>query len=187
MTTEDKKIEGHAYDGIEELDNSLPQWWLLTFYGTIIFSAIYFLYYVIGNGPGLHQEYMQDKVALEAIVAKNSSGSGPGDAAALLALVKNPEKQKAGKPIYDTRCASCHGTAGQGGIGPNLADDYWIHGGKPAEVLATISNGVGDKGMPPWGGMLSNDDLQSVLAYVKSLRGTNPAGAKAPQGDLVKE
>jgi len=186
MSEEEKKIVGHAYDGIEELDNSLPRWWLLTFYGTIIFSAFYFFYYSMSDGPTLTQEFQKNIATLEVTQAK-SSGEGEVDETALLAAVKSPDKQKHGKEVYQTRCASCHGADGQGGIGPNLTDNYWIHGGKPAEILATITNGVGDKGMPPWGPMLSQDDLQSLVAFIKSIHGTTPPGAKAPQGDLMKE
>jgi cytochrome c oxidase cbb3-type subunit 3 len=185
--TEENKIAGHAYDNIEELDNPLPRWWLLTFYGTIAFSVVYFFYYTLGDGPGLTREWQKERAQLELTLSKNSGGNGPTDENALLAVVKDLEKQKSGKSLYQTRCASCHGAEGQGGIGPNLTDNYWIHGGKPAQVLATITNGVGDKGMPPWGGMLNKDELNSLVAFVKSINGTNPAGAKAPQGDLVKE
>lgn len=187
MSEEGNKIVGHSYDGIEELDHSLPRWWLLTFYGTILFSALYFVYYSMGDGPTLFQEYNREKVALEVAQAKNTSGGGPADETKLLATIKNPEKQKHGKEVYQTRCASCHGAEGQGGIGPNLTDDYWIHGNKPSQIVATIVNGVGDKGMPPWGPLLSEDDIFSLTAYIKSIHGTNPAGAKAPQGELIKE
>ena len=82
---------------------------------------------------------------------------------------------------------ACHGDKGQGGIGPNLTDDYWLHGGKLAQIAATITNGVSDKGMPPWGPMLSGEQIKSLAVFVKSLHGTNPPGAKAPQGELEKD
>ena len=187
MTTEDKKIEGHAYDGIEELDNSLPQWWLLTFYGTIVFAAAYFLYYSIGNGPTLQQEFHQDQRENVALQMQSSKNVVQVDESGLLAISKNPERQAAGKEIFGKYCVACHGAVGQGGIGPNLTDDYWLHGSKPSQILKTITSGVEGTAMQAWGNLLKPEEIQSAMAYVKSIRGSNPPGAKAPQGELVKE
>jgi cytochrome c oxidase cbb3-type subunit 3 len=91
-----------------------------------------------------------------------------------------------GKATYATNCASCHGPAGGGIIGPNLTDDYWIHGGSLAEIRTVVADGVLDKGMPPWNKLLKPDQVNAVVAYISTLRGTNPAGAKPPQGELVR-
>lgn len=181
------KIEGHSYDGIEELDNALPNWWLNGFYLTILFSAIYFVYYAMGDGPSLKKEYERDQQAHQYLAAVEKSKAPAANEDDLRALLKDPAKLALGKEAFKSKCVSCHGEQGQGGIGPNLTDDYWIHGGKMAQILTTITQGVADKGMPPWGGVLKQDELFAVTAYVKSLRGTHPPHPKAPQGEFEKE
>ena len=182
-----KKLTGHVYDGIEELDHSLPRWWVNLFYITIVFSVGYFAYYELGQGPSLLTEYERDKNEVELIAfAKNQSTpqASEGD---LRALLKKPETIKSGKEIFLAKCASCHGALGEGGIGPNLTDDYWIHGSKMTEIAKTISEGVLDKGMPPWKAVLKTEELHAVTAFVKSIRGTHPPNSKGPQGELVQE
>lgn len=87
--------------------------------------------------------------------------------------------QKKGTQVFESKCANCHGKKGEGGIGPNLTDGHWIHGGKLAQIAAIIEKGVNEKGMPPWGAVLSRDELRGAVAYIRTLRGTNPPGAKA--------
>jgi cytochrome c oxidase cbb3-type subunit 3 len=184
---EGEVITGHEYDGIHELDNPLPRWWLATFYITVIFGVIYFAYYIVGPGPTLNEELRTNMARLEEKIPKKPQGSGM-DEAKLLALLKNPEEIKKGQAVFQARCVSCHGDKGQGVIGPNLCDNFWIHGkGTPPEIAKVISEGVNDKGMPPWGPVLKEDELYAVAAYVKSLRGTSPPSPKAPQGEEVKE
>ncbi len=184
--TEGKIIEGHSYDGIQELDNSLPRWWLLSFFLTIFFGIWYFFNYSAGSGASIEKEYRKDKDSFELAAIVRQNAQKPLNDAELKAVCKNPTQVKKGEEIYKGKCASCHGTKGEGGIGPNLTDDYWIHGAKLSQILKTIREGVADKGMPPWGGMLSADEIHSVLAYVRSLAGTRPPNPKAPQGELVK-
>ncbi len=178
-----KKIEGHSYDGIEELDNQLPNWWLAMFYLCIAFAGFYFVYYQIGEGPGILSEYQHDHLAAEnarvELAAKQNTGD---DTPALIAAAKDPTRITAGRAIFQGKCVACHGAEGQGVIGPNLTDEFWIHGGKLAEISHTISVGVLDKGMPPWGTILKTDEIQSVVAYIHSIQGTHPANAKGPQG-----
>lgn len=183
---ENKKIEGHSYDGIEELDNSLPRWWLLLFFITIFFGVWYFFNYSAGSGRSIQSEYNKDKDQHELAELVRVNSQKPLSDAELKVVCKKPENIKKGQEIFKAKCISCHGALGEGGIGPNLTDDYWIHGAKLSEILKTIREGISDKGMPPWGGMLSQDELHSVLAYVRSLVGTHPPNAKAPQGDLLK-
>jgi cytochrome c oxidase cbb3-type subunit 3 len=184
---EEHRLEGHTYDGIEELDHPLPKWWTNLFYLTIFFSLGYFAYYGTGEGPSLLEEYQQHQHQLEltelAQLAKMKVLTEPE----LRAFLKEPTRLKNGQGIFQTRCASCHGAEGQGGIGPNLTDEYWIHGGKMTDILQVVTKGVLDKGMPPWGGVLSQDELHSVVAFVKSLKGTHPPNPKAPQGEIFKE
>lgn len=179
--------EKHEYDGIEELDNSLPKWWLNLFYLTVIFSSGYFTYYVLGEGPSLMDEYKRARNEIELQQIASSLNVKPASEDDLRAMLKDSSKKEVGKKVFAARCISCHGKLGEGGIGPNLTDDYWIHGSKMTEIAATITNGVSDKGMPPWGSVLSRDELHAVTVFVKSLRGTHPPNAKGPQGELVKE
>ncbi|MGE4234065.1 MAG: c-type cytochrome [Bacteriovoracia bacterium] len=169
------------YDGIVENDNPLPKWWLFTFYGAVVFAVFYVGYYWFGNGPTLKEEYAKDYASIEAVWMANKSAQFEFSQEK---LVSAKPKLSSGKAVYQAKCVSCHGAQGEGGIGPNLTDEYWIHSdGKPAGLANTIYNGVLDKGMPAWGAMLTEEELYTVLAYVVSLRGTNPANAKPPQGN----
>ncbi len=184
---EGPKLEGHSYDGIEELDNSLPEWWLNGFYLTILFSIGYVMYYTVGEGPSLRKEYERQQQNYEYAQYQNQASVKLASEEELKGFLKDPARIKVGSQIFQTKCVSCHGPQGQGGIGPNLTDDYWIHGGKMTEILQVVTNGVLDKGMPPWGPLLKQDELYAVVAFVNSLRGSKPPNPKAPQGDLVKE
>jgi cytochrome c oxidase cbb3-type subunit 3 len=183
----DHPIEGHDYDGIVELDNSLPRWWLNSFYLTIVFAAGYFTYYTTGDGPTLVTEYEHVKNDYEIVQISKKKNRVLASEEELRAFLKEPLRVKAGQTIFQDKCMTCHGAQGQGGIGPNLTDDYWIHGGKMTDILNTVLNGVLDKGMPPWEPILKQDEIYSVVAYVKSMRGSKPAGAKAPQGELTNQ
>jgi cytochrome c oxidase cbb3-type subunit III len=173
---------GHEYDGIRELDNQLPTWWLLSFYLTILFSIPYVFYYHVFNGPTLNETFEREQKAIWYAQASKGTPGPAFEEAQLLTAVKDPVHQSKGKQVYTTKCASCHGTQGQGGIGPNLTDDYWLHGGRPIEVATTIDVGVLDKGMPSWRAMMSAEEIISVVAFVNTIQGTKPPGAKGPQG-----
>ena len=183
------KRTGHIYDGIEELDHPTPNWFQAIFYVTIAFGLGYLFYYTIGDGKTLNQEYekakMNEAVALYEQTAKTGGPKSLSEEE-LLALLKNPERKKSGDAIFQTKCASCHGNLGQGGIGPNLTDAYWLHGRQISQILSVVRNGVSDKGMPPWGAILTETESVDVAVFVRTLEGTKPAGAKAPQGDLIK-
>jgi cytochrome c oxidase cbb3-type subunit 3 len=178
----------HVYDGIEEHDNFLPRWWLWLLYGSMVFSAGYYAHYTFGPGPTLRDEYVTAMQQLESVQAANAPKPGQpgGDTEeSLKAWAASDAHQKQGKDAYVAKCAVCHGQKGEGGIGPNLADDYWIHGAKHVEIAKTIANGITDKGMPPWGALVSPDELKSLVAYVRALHGTNPPNAKGAQGEKV--
>lgn len=190
MSAEEKKyITDHTYDGIREFDFPLPNWWILTFVATVIFSVIYYVVYTFGLAPDLRQELAADLEAVkQQIQAAKGGGGGSNQVEALAAALQDPSRIASGKQVFDEKCAVCHGAVGQGQIGPNLTDDYWIHGKATlADIAQVIDVGVADKGMPPWGPVLKSDELINVTAYVKTLHGTTPADAKAPQGELVKE
>ncbi len=187
MSNDSKKDnETHQeFDGIIEQNNPLPGWWVGKFYLTIIFASLYFAYYQLGSGPSLVEEYAQE---VDSVQKKNHPESG----AVAVAVLDNESIKKmmaksgsieAGRTNFATKCISCHGAKGEGGIGPNLTDEYWIHGSKPIDLYTTIKNGVNDKGMPPWGSLLKDEEMVQLVAFVKSLKGTNPPQAKAPQGE----
>jgi cytochrome c oxidase cbb3-type subunit III len=181
-TKQDRLIE-HSYDGIQEYDNPMPRWWLLTFAATIIFSVIY-LFNVgpVGNGKGRIADYEDD---MKAFAAAHPAPSGDVSADKLLAMVKDEEELHEGEEVYNKYCTSCHRMDGGGLIGPNLTDNAWIHGGQITDIYKTVMNGVLEKGMPAWGTMLKPEEVEQVVAYVASLQGSNPANPKAPQGAPV--
>ncbi len=178
----------HNYDGIEELNNPLPKWWQVIFYATIIFSAIYVGYYEFGDGPSLDDDLNRDMAGWNALKAQ-TSGAPSGES--MDALLNDPNKKVAileqGKAVLAVQCLACHGPEGQGVVGPNLTDRFWIHGtGRTEDIYKVIAEGVAEKGMPPWGNVLKPDELIASTIYVASLNGTNPPNPKEPQGTEVK-
>lgn len=189
---ENKKIDpitkdplmDHEYDGIKELDNPLPSWWLFTFYIAIAFSAFYVIHYHLMDGTLIYKEYAKDLMELEMKQAENSKQPLP-TLEVLTPYLNDADKKDLGKSVYLQHCLSCHGAQGGGGIGPNLADDYWIHGdGGVVSIAEIVLVGVGDKGMPAWKTVLKQEESLAVSGFVKSLRGTNPVNPKEPQGEL---
>jgi cytochrome c oxidase cbb3-type subunit 3 len=179
------KLLDHTYDGIQEYDNPMPRWWLTTFAGTIIFSVIYYFNVgPIGIGKGRIADYEAD---MKAYAAAHPAPTGDISPDQLAAIIADKSKVDAGKVVFSTTCASCHGPDGGGLIGPNLTDKFWLHGGQPADIYKTVVNGVLEKGMPNWGKILKPDQVQNVVAYVVSLKGTTPANPKAPQGTEVPQ
>lgn len=173
----------HVYDGIEEADNQLPRWWLLTFYGAILFSIGYWFYYhEYAIGPSALEQYAAD-------VAERAS-SGEADEQTLLTLAADPATIAEGREIFETTCAACHGARGEGAIGPNLTDDRWLHGGAPMDVYTSIKEGIspdraridGSAGMPGWGPQLGERRTQAATAYLLSIRGTDVPG-REPEGE----
>jgi cytochrome c oxidase cbb3-type subunit 3 len=174
----------HDYDGIQELDNPIPGWFMYLFYSTIVFAVCYLLiYHVFGIGQLQYDEYKtemaQAKIAQKIYLSKQSNRVDENT----VKLVHDPAVIASGGVIFKTTCAPCHGDHAQGNVGPNLTDDYWLHGGKINEIFKTIKYGVLAKGMPTWEKQLSPKQISDVSNYIKSLHGSNPAGAKAPQGD----
>jgi cytochrome c oxidase cbb3-type subunit III len=170
----------HVYDGIEEQDNRLPNWWLAILWGTLVFGLGYWLYYETA-GLGL-QPREELKADLAVIAQKKSAGGGPVNDAALLALSQDATGLAAGKSTFQSTCAACHGASGEGSIGPNLTDKFWLHGGKPTDIHRTISQGSVAKGMPAWEPTLGAERVKQLAAYVLTLKGKNVAG-KPPQGE----
>ncbi len=175
----------HNYDGIKELDNRLPPWWLWMFYVTIIFSAVYMGYYHIAGGPDLIQEYTISVEKATASIEAYKALQADNINADNVVQQTSPEDLEAGKAVYMANCVACHGNNGEGNIiGPNLTDEYWLHGGSMKNVFTIISDGVIEKGMQPWKSIIRPSDMQLVSSYILSLQGSNPPNPKAPQGDL---
>ncbi|SMD31964.1 cytochrome c oxidase cbb3-type subunit 3 [Reichenbachiella faecimaris] len=176
----------HNYDGIRELDNHLPPWWKYMFYASIVFAVVYmFMYHINGSLPLQVQEY---EIAMaEAQANKPNVEEGSSIDESNIVFSDDPVVLASGKTVYDRNCVACHKAAGEGGIGPNLTDDYWLHGGGIQDIYNTIKNGVPDKGMIAWGDVLSPSKMNDVSSYIHTLKGTNPDNAKAPQGDVYKE
>lgn len=182
-------IKGHEYDGIQELDNPLPTWWLISFFATIIFSFIYWIHYdITQTGLSPQQEMEAEMARIDALRAQSSqAGGGESGGADLESLMGNTAALASGKDVYIARCAACHGQSGEGMIGPNLTDYHWLHGASPKEILKVVEEGVLEKGMPAWKDMLKPDEVLSVTAYIVSLKGTNVANGKKPEGVEIKE
>ena len=174
----------HPHDGIFELDNKLPPWWVSMFYATIVFAVVYFAYYHffdIGKGQiAEYKEEMRKGDILKAQAAEHQANMVNENS-----VVEVTEKVglDQGKDIYIGKCAVCHGQKGEGGVGPNMTDDYWLHGGDIKKVFAVVKNGVPEKGMIAWKDQLRAVDMQNVSSYILTLRGTNPPNPKAPQGE----
>lgn len=168
-----------TYDGIEEEDNQLPNWWLFTLFGAIVFTFGYWVvYHTAKSLPDIHASYTAEVDELK----KSRMAANPMSDEAILALSKDPAAVEEGKGVFASTCASCHLPQGQGLVGPNLTDKYWIHGSKPTDIANGVTNGFPDKGMPPWGTVLGPEKVRKVSAFVMSIRDTNVAG-KAPQGN----
>lgn len=176
----------HEYDGIEERDNDMPSWWVWSFFLCIIFSAVYFIHYFSGSGPTLKMEFDQ---AWGHHMTRFARARTPElSDAELLERFGQADVLSLGREVFQRTCQVCHGDKLQGSVGPNLVDEYWLHGkGEPSEIVKIVREGVLDKGMPAWGEMLKPDEVVAVAAYVRKQRGTKPAGAKAPQGQPYPE
>ena len=177
----------HSYDGIQEFDNPMPRWWVYIFWATIVFSILYWLNVPgIGIGKGRIANYNQAMAAAAAAEAKRVAAQPKGASPEqLTAMTKDATVLALGKQTFTQNCAACHRADAGGQIGPNLTDDYWLHGAAIDQIHTTVTNGVLEKGMPPWGKVLKPAQIDAVVAYVFTLRGTNPANPKPPQGDLV--
>lgn len=162
----DPETRPHVYDGIQEFDNKLPNWWLHTLYWAIAFSAVYWFYnqqtsLVASDGAKV-------TTAMAEIEKARLASVDVSDDTKLWAMASNAEIVEAGKQIYMTNCLACHGPELKGGVGANLVDDTWIHGGRPRDLYKTITEGVLAKGMPAWGPLLGPQKILQVKAFILS-------------------
>ncbi len=180
---------GHEYDGIRELDNRLPPWWLYLFYGSIVFSVVYlWRYHVAESAPLSAQEYEISVAVAKArqeAYLKNAANNVDENTVVLLT---DAGDLAAGNKIFIDNCSACHGQKGEGNaIGPNLVDDYWLHGGSLPDIFKSIKYGWPDKGMRSWEEDLSPVQIAQLTSFIRSIKGTNPPNAKEPQGTLYEE
>lgn len=174
----------HDYDGIHELDNDLPPWWVWGFYITIAYAIIYTIFF-FGTGaiPNSGDEYANEMATEQAKVDAYLAAIGGAVDENNVVLLTDAAALEAGAKIFKTNCVACHLADGGGLVGPNLTDEYWIHGGSIANVFSIIKYGVPAKGMISWQDQLGPVAMQQVASYVLSLQGTTPATPKAPEGD----
>ena len=182
--TNERLISDHEYDGIQELDNDMPPWWKYLFYITIILAIVYFL--------GVHVFGFIDKQTVKyekemAQAAELYGDTGGGINAETVAIVTDEKSLADGKETFDKTCSVCHGKFGEGLIGPNFTDEYWIHGGRIQDMYNIVIKGVIEKGMISYKTQLSPDKIQNVLSYIIGFQGTDPPNQKAAEGDLWVE
>jgi cytochrome c oxidase cbb3-type subunit 3 len=185
---EEAIVMEHDYDGIRELDNKLPRWWVWTFYLTIIIGVIYMYRFHIGHtAPLSGEEYAIEmkKAAIEQEEYLKKSANRIDETNAKVLTAESD--LAAGKAVFTTVCKNCHGEKGEGAFAPNLTDDYWLHGGDIKSIFKTIKYGVDGKGMQSWKDTYSPLQMEQIASYIKSLHGTNPPNAKPPQGDKYVE
>ena len=181
LAAEKDMLLPEAYDGIHELNNPSPTWFNLLFGATFLFAVGYLYYYHVADGPRQDTEYQTEMVKAaeekRVFLAKFSTNYDEQSVKLDTKLIAK------GKSVFDANCVACHGNNGQGTVGPNLTDEFWLHGGSVNEVFKTVKYGVPEKGMISWEKNLNAQNIAEVSNYIMSLQGTKPAGAKAPQGE----
>jgi cytochrome c oxidase cbb3-type subunit 3 len=181
----DPLLLDHEADGIRELDNKLPRWWVWLFYCTIIFAVVYMSYYhVFAKGALATQGQMKAEYDAEMQIGdaiKTATMSRFETDLATLTPSKDPNVLAEGKKTFLTLCAPCHRPDAGGLVGPNLTDDYWIHGSNFVDNVKTIWNGVPEKGMITWKKLLKPNEVYDVASYIYTLRGTHPPNPKPPE------
>lgn len=177
----------HDFDGIRELDNDLPPWWKYLFYITIIFGVIYIINFHFISPNKLSADEYNDEVQIAEAQKAEMIKTGAFINESSVTQIKDVESISKGKDVFTANCVTCHGSKGEGLVGPNLTDDYWIHGGGIKNVFTTIKYGVPAKGMLSWQTQLTPKQMQQVASYVLTLHGTNPPNGKAQEGILYNE
>jgi len=193
--TQDRYLGGHEYDGIRELDNRMPRWWLYLFYVTIVFSAVYLIgYHVLPEGSRwASQEMEYENEIASAALFMPADPHASIDLTSLVPLTSQAD-MAAGEEIYNKICVTCHGKFAEGLVGPNMTDPYWIHGDTTSNTIRVkdlynvMITGVIEKGMISYKDQLTPEQMQQVIGFIFSLQGTNPPNAKQPEGhkfDLI--
>ena len=159
-------LRPHIYDGIQEYDNRLPNWWLITLYGAIVYSVGYWVFYEQMDVAPTPERALQQEMKANQLLAAQNAGVISDEI--LWNMSRDANVVSAGKATFETMCASCHMPNLAGGIGPNLKDETWVHGNKPLDLVKVITTGVLEKGMPTWGPVLGGGKISEVTAYVLS-------------------
>lgn len=178
-------IRPYVVDGIEEYDNPMPPWWVAMFKLTVIFGFFYMIWVHWFGWNKLDDELLAEQTLYAEAQAQHTA-SAASSGADFAQRAADPKLIADGKDIFLANCGPCHGNSGEGIVGPNLTDNFWLHGGSPAEIVNVIAKGVPDKGMVAWANILGVTKIEAVAAYVLSLKGTNPPNAKAAQGEELK-
>lgn len=189
LTAPENQIEDdHEYDGIRELSNGMPPWLTLLFGGTFLFAVVYFSWFIVSAvGPTQEQEYLVEMAEGDSIKKAYRMAMANAMDEHTVEVSEDLADLAEGKKIFMDKCASCHGMAGEGGVGPNLTDAYWIHGGGIKDLFRTITYGVPEKGMIAWNEQLMPGEIRNISSFIlKELVGTTPPNGKAPQGTLWK-
>ena len=185
---EDKIIEGYEYDGITEYDNPCPAWLMYIFYFTALLSIFFVGYHFGSNSKNEILEAYAIKLKEAQTQTQTSTQEPEVNENELLALLQDPAVLAEGGEIFGDQCSLCHGENGEGMIGPNLIDNYWLHGkGKIGDIAVSIRTGIPDKGMAAWADRMTEEEILHTAAYLKSQQGTTTDNAKEPQGELVEE
>lgn len=184
MTRPDAKdplLLDHEYDGIQEFDNRLPNWWMWIMWGSIVFALGYWLvFHTLGLRPSSQEQHAAVMQRAQEEQLARAAAQGVDDNF-LVMMSQTASKVAEGRDLFLKHCVACHLDKGQGMVGPNLTDDAWIHGCAPLAMLKTVADGVPAKGMPAWQNQLGPSRVQAVVAYTLTLKGTNVPG-KAPEG-----
>ena len=188
LKDEKKLLLDESFDGIVELDNPTPPWFNFMFYTTILFAIAYGFWYHYSTNNGKLQLAEYEQELTDAEVAKTAYLKKVGNSIdeSNVKLITDANQIHEAQEIYTSKCAVCHGTAGEGKVGPNLTDEYWIHGGELNNIFKTIKYGVTGKGMIAWEKSLNGSQMAQLASYIKSIGGTNPRGALAPQGNKIE-
>lgn len=188
IENEGQLLLDHDYDGIRELDNNLPPWWVYLFYACIVFAVVYLVRFEIMGADNQEMELKKEMAQAKIEVAEYMKTAPDLMDEKTVTLLTDAAALAEGKTIFTTNCAACHRADAGGQIGPNLTDDHWILGGGIKNVFHTLVNGGRDgKGMISWKGTLKPKEMQKVASYVLSLRGSNPKDPKAPDGEIWVE
>ena len=181
----EKEVDlGHEFDGIRELDNRLPPWWVGLFYGSILFAFVYIYYYHFsGNEWSSRGEYEEEVASAERAARLYRIQQADVVDEENVQFLTDELALEQGEVIFQSNCATCHGEKGEGGVGPNLTDPYWIHGGTINDVFSVIKYGVAEKGMVSWQSQIRPSAMEKVSSFIISMQGTDPPGAKEREGN----
>ena len=186
MSSNDNLLD-HQYDGIQEYDNPAPGWWTAIFLASIVFAIGYWIYYQYGPGKSVHEEYRADYAAYQAKLEKAAANRPAVTDAMLAQMARDPAIVEKGRAVFMINCQACHTPEGKGLVGPNLTDDFQIHGSTRLDLFNVVMKGGREgKGMIPWEPVLAPDEIEAVVCFVSSLRHSNVPEGKPPEGEKVE-